>query len=276
MYPAPARALRRLPEHLRHIFRLQVHAQTAQAERLVAIQQAGLHEQRHQVHHADILSLPFDVEGFGQAAYEELAGRIAGQCCLAVEGSTRRQIDHASTGGIAQIGVGGVAAEQHAMHIDADLAQVLRHTGLLERAGQHDAGVIHQQIQPAGVGVEVRQRIAPVFRARDVEPEAQAVLAAQLLLQCRHAVLIDIANADKPALLYEQARSGAADADSGTGDEQAGAGIERTGHGGIWARGLQGSPIKERPFTEIMPDGGCSAYRRFPVGAGHSVQCRNV
>ena len=233
MYPAPARALRRLPEHLRHIFRLQVHAQTAQAERLVAIQQAGLHEQRHQVHHADILSLPFDVEGFGQAAYEELAGRVTGQRRLTIKGGARRQVDHACAGGIAQIGVGGVAAEQHAMHIDADLAQVLRHAGLLERTGQHDAGVVHQQIEPAGVGVEARQCIGPVAGLADIQTEAQAMVAAQLLFQRRHAVLIDIADADKPALAYEQARGGAADADGGTGDEQAGAGIEGAGHDGI-------------------------------------------
>ena len=99
-----------------------------------------------------------------------------------------------------------------------------RRVDLLEAAGDQDAGVVDQHVEPVAVGLcEFAYPLVHFVVVGDVEVagEDRAARAADLVGQCRQADVVDVVSTDGVALGSERQRCLATDAGGGAGDEHA-------------------------------------------------------
>ena len=80
----------------------------------------------------------------------------------------------------AELGQGGLGHQDHALHVDRHHAVELRLGQLLERAPGQDAGVVHDDVEPAQAGHGLPDHPAGIGGLGDVAGDAERADAAPL------------------------------------------------------------------------------------------------
>ena len=106
-----------------------------------------------------------------------------------------------------------MGAVEHADHVHVDDFQLVFEGHFVEEAAHHNAGVVEQNVHASVCGCAERcHRRVKLGLVADIQGLDNAVVRAQLGLQCLQAVQIQVKGADKPALFVEETRCFAAHA----------------------------------------------------------------
>ena len=112
----------------------------------------GLDEERVHIDDADAILHEFNIEGFGEATDGELGGGVDGQVRSADEGGGGGDVDDLGTGGVLEVGQGGVDAVDVAHNVDVEEALFVFELLGFKFTDDGDAGIIDENVE-AAIGV---------------------------------------------------------------------------------------------------------------------------
>src|SRR5271165_2200185 len=133
-----------------------------------------------------------------------------------------------------------LAAEEHAVSIDAHTATPIVETEIFDRTELRDARVVDEHGESAERLTREGDRGNPVALVRDIVPKGESRSRAQFRIDLRglfpHPLDIDVGEQYPGSLASEHVRAGGADALRGAGDERGLAAYPRA-HGRSLGRG---------------------------------------